>query len=218
MNAAPAAESPTTGRDLERLVAGAAIAFPLVYFVSDLVEVAQGDFSTFRLTLTYTGEAGFPLFVLGLLAIQHQEIGRWGILGGVAYAYSFVFFTSTVVWAIVAGTPTWEALNEDLGWWLTIHGAVMVVGGVAFGLGVAKAGFFPRWTGYTLAVGVLLVAAASGAGNIERALASALPAAAFIGMGIHLLRRRSVSSPMIRIPSELDMTASFTGTRPRRAR
>lgn len=30
----------------------------MVYLVSDLVEVVQGDFSTFRLTLTYIGEAG----------------------------------------------------------------------------------------------------------------------------------------------------------------
>ena len=37
-------------------------------------------------------------------------------------------------------------------------------------------------------IGVVAVAAASGLPNVARALAEALPAAAFIGMGITLLR------------------------------
>ncbi len=170
------------------VVGGAAVLFPLVYLLSDLIEVAQGDFTLFRLSLTYVGEAGFPLFVVGLVMLVHDWVPWWTTLGGLAYAYSFVFFTSTVVWALVAGTPSWRALGEDFGWWMTVHGAVMVVGGVAFGVGLARTGAMPPWTGWALALGVVLVAGASGMGNLERTLAAAVPDAAFVGMGLALLR------------------------------
>lgn len=171
------------------LVGAAAIIFPLVYLVSDLVEVAQGDFTTFRLTLTYIGEAGFPLFVIGLCALLRDRLPWWGLLGGIAYAYSFIFFTSTVVWAIVARTPSWEVLSNDFGWWMTAHGAVMVAGGTALGIGVVRSRALPAWTGWALAVGVVLVAGVSGMGNLERTLAAAVPDAAFLGIGIALVRR-----------------------------
>ena len=173
------------------LVGGAAILFPAIYLISDLVELTQGDFSIMRLSLTYVGEAGFPLFVIGLAMLFHDWIPPWATMGALAYAYSFVFFTSTVVWAIVARTPNWAALDSDFGWWMTIHGAVMVVGGVAFGAGIARTGALPPWTGWTLTVGVLLVAAASGSGDLARTVAAALPDVAFAGMGIALIWPRS---------------------------
>ncbi|CAN5463463.1 hypothetical protein BH11ACT8_BH11ACT8_03780 [soil metagenome] len=181
--------TPRTRSSARCAVGVAAILFPLVYLVSDLVEVAQGDFTLFRLSLTYAGEAGFPLFVVGLAMLVQDWIPRWATAGALAYAYSYVFFTSTVVWAIAARTPDWETLGEVFGWWMTVHGAIMVVGGIAFGVGVARSGILPPWTGWALAVGVVLVAGASGMGNPERTVAAAVPDAAFIGMGIALLAR-----------------------------
>jgi len=53
------ATQPTIGdSDLATLAGLAAVVFPLVYFASELVEVAQGNFTTGRLALTYIGEAG----------------------------------------------------------------------------------------------------------------------------------------------------------------
>jgi hypothetical protein len=178
----------TEQSDGRLLVGAAAIFFPIIYLVSDLVETAQGDFTTLRLTMTYIGEVGFPLLVIGLAAVLHGRLPLWGLVGAVAYAYSFVFFASTVVWALVAHTPSWEVLGDDFGWWMTVHGAVMVLGGVAFGVGVARSGSLPAWTGWALAVGVVLVAAASGMGNLERTIAAAVPDAALVGMGIAVLR------------------------------
>ena len=79
----------------------------------------------------------------------------------VAYAYSFIFFTSTVVFALIDGTKDWDALNAQLGWWVTIHGVVMVIAGLGFGLAVIRAGVFPRWSGVALMAGVVLVAVSS---------------------------------------------------------
>jgi hypothetical protein len=171
----------------------AAVLFSVIYWVSDLTEVVQGDFSTLRLGLTYAGEAAIPLFVLGLYAAQRPRIGRLGLFGAVAYAYSYVFFTTTVMYALVAGTADYHALSKVFGVWMTVHGAVMVLGGVAFGLAVIRAADLPRWTGACLMVGVVFVAAASNSSNLIRTIAATFPAAAFTGMGWALIRRsRSV--------------------------
>jgi hypothetical protein len=172
------------------LVGLAAVSFTAVYLISDLIEVAQGGFSTFRLSLTYAGEAAIPLFVIGLYAVQRPTIGRLGFVGAVAYAYSYVFFTSTVVYALIAGTPNYAALVKVFGPWMTVHGLIMLAGGLAFGLAVARAGVLPRWTGVCLMAGVVLVVAASGLPDIARTLAAAVPDTAFIGMGLALLSAR----------------------------
>jgi hypothetical protein len=166
----------------------AAVVFPLMYFASELVEVAQGNFTTGRLVLAYLGEAGIVFAVLGLYAVQRPRIGRLGLYGALAYSYSFVFFATTVVYALAAGSRNWAAVTHVFGGWLTLHGAIMVVGGLAFGLAVIKAAVLPRWTAACLMAGVVLVAAAAGMSTAVRAGAAALPAAAFVGMGVMVLR------------------------------
>ena len=78
-----------TNPDVRLLTGLAAAGFSALYFVADLIEVAQGGFSTVRLVLTYLAEAAIPLFVLGLYAVQRPRIGRLGLAGAVAYAYSW---------------------------------------------------------------------------------------------------------------------------------
>ncbi|MCU1618164.1 MAG: conserved rane protein of unknown function [Modestobacter sp.] len=165
-----------------------AIVFSVLYLASDILEVGQGHFSVVRLTLTYAGEAAIPLFVLGLYTGQRPRIGRLGLFGAAAYAYSYVFFTSTVVYALVAHTPDYQGVTTAFGSWMVVHGLIMLIGGVAFGIAVVRARVFPTWTGGCLAVGVVLVAAASGLPTVARTIAEAVPAAAFIGMGSALLR------------------------------
>jgi hypothetical protein len=186
----PRTSRPDTRIDLPLIVGLAAIIFPALYLISDLIEVAQGGFSAARLSLTYAGEAAIPLFVLGLYAVQRPRIGRLGLAGAVAYAYSYVFFTSTVVYALIAGTPNYKDLTKVFGAWMTVHGLIMLAGGLAFGLAVARAGVLPRWTGIALMAGVVLVVAAAGLPNLARTVAAAVPDAAFIGMGLALLHGR----------------------------
>jgi hypothetical protein len=161
----------------------AAIGFSILYLASDVIEVAQGGFSTMRLVLTYAAEAAIPPFVIGLYLLQRPSIGRLGLFGAVAYAYSYVFFTGTVLYALVATTPNYEALAKVFGASMTVHGLVMLVGGLAFGLAVVRARVLPRWTGICLMAGVIAVAAASSFPTLVRAVAEALPAVAFTGMG-----------------------------------
>jgi hypothetical protein len=185
---ASAGRTTTPGGGLGLLVAAAAILSSLVYLASDVIEVVQGDFSTFRLSLTYVGEAVIPLFVLGLYAVQRPRVSRLGLFGAVAYAYAYIFFTATVLYALVARTRDYAALTKVFGIWMTVHGAVLVVGGLAFGLAVVRAGVLPRWTGLALMIGVVLVAAASSFPALARAVAGAVPDLAFAGMGVALAR------------------------------
>ena len=191
------ADAPTAGGlrprealSLSRLVGAATIVFTAIYLLSDVLEVVQGDFTDLRLLLTYVGEAAIPLFVIGLYAVQRPRIGRLGLAGATTYAYSYVFFTTTVMYALVAGTRNYRALTDVFGAWMTLHGLIMVLGGVAFGAAVARAGVLPRWTGICLLFGVVAVAGASGLPNGARLVAELIPAIALAGMGSALVRGR----------------------------
>ena len=45
--------------------------------------------------------------------------------------------------------------------WINGHSVVMIVAGMGFGTAVNRARTFPRWTGTTLIVGMILIAAAA---------------------------------------------------------
>lgn len=179
---------------LSRLVGVAAVVFSATYVASDVIEVVQGGFSPVQLALTYAAEAAIPLFVLGLHAVQRPAIGRLGLAGAVAYAYAFVFFTGTVFYTIVEPTADWDDLVSRLGPWIPVHGAVMVVAGIAFGTAVARAGVLPAWTGWTLVAGMLLMAATAALPDTPlfdavRAAAATVRTVAFAAMGAAVLAR-----------------------------
>lgn len=179
-----------TSHRLSLIVGLAAAVFSVVYFVSDILELAHGGFWTAQLALTFAAEAAIPLFVIGLYTVQRARMGVLGLVGAIGYAYSFVFFTGTVVFALVNGTSDWNALVDQLDPWVTIHGVLMVVAGLAFGLAVIRAGVLPRWTGVTLMAGVVLVAVSSGLPDIAQTATAGVRDLAFAGMGASLLFAR----------------------------
>jgi hypothetical protein len=179
---------------MARLIGVTAVVFSALYFASDVIELLQGGFSTFQLALTYAAEAAIPLFVLGLYAMQRPQIGRLGFVGAVTYAYTFVFFTSTVVYALVNHTSDWETLQKEFGAWLTIHSVLMIVGGVLLGVGVIRAQVLPRFTGVALIAGMFLMAATSGLPDATRTMSAGVRDLAFAAMGLSLLRRSGAAT------------------------
>jgi hypothetical protein len=179
-----------------------ALAFSALYLASDVVEAIQGGFSDRQLGLTLLAEAAIPVFVIGLFLVQRPQIGRLGLFSATAYAYSYVFFTGTVVYALVDGTGDYSALSHDLQPWMTIHGTIMVLAGLGFGFAVIKARILPAWTGVALMVGVVLVALAQTLPGGPQVLAAAVRDLGFAGMGAALLRPapygRDASVPSIR--------------------
>ncbi|MEP7111885.1 MAG: hypothetical protein ABI862_01345 [Ilumatobacteraceae bacterium] len=172
-----------------------AVIASVLYFVSDLVEVVQGRFSDWQLVLTLIAETAIPVFVVGFALVQRPRSlghpGRLGHLGdfsALAYAYAYLYFTGTVVYALANGTENYQALTERLGSVMTIHGAVMVVAGVGFGYAVLRDRLFPRWTAVAVMVGVVLVAAAQGLPDGVQLVAAGVRDLGFAGMGVALLR------------------------------
>ena len=104
------------------LVGATALAFSALYLLSDVIEAIQGGFSDGQLWLTLVAEAAIPIFVIGLYVVQRPHIGRLGRLTAVAYAYSYVFFTGTVVYALNQHTSDYGRLTDDLGWTMTCTG------------------------------------------------------------------------------------------------
>lgn len=69
------------GGDLRVLIGLSAIAFSVLYVVSDGMELAAGRLYTAQLTVTYVAEASVPFFVLGLNSVQQPSGGRLGLVG-----------------------------------------------------------------------------------------------------------------------------------------
>jgi hypothetical protein len=174
---------------LALLIGSAAVVFSALYFASDLIELLQGGFSTTQLSLTYAAEAAIPLFVLGLYALQRPRISRLGLVAALAYAYTFVFFTTTVVYALIDQTSDWNALTSKFGAWMMIHSALMVIAGIAFGVAIVRARVLPRWTGAALILGMILMTVATALPDVAQTLAAGVRDLAFAGMGMALLRQ-----------------------------
>jgi hypothetical protein len=171
-----------------RLLGLTAVALSALYLVSDVIEGIQGGFSDGQLGLTLVAEAAIPIFVIGVYRAQRPQISRLGQVSAIAYAYSFVFFTGTVVYALIQRTDNYNALGDDLSPWMTVHGVVMVFAGLGFGYAVVAARVLPRWTGVALGSGVVLVAVSQGAPEGVQLLAAGIRDLAFAGMGMALLR------------------------------
>lgn len=170
----------------------AVLLFSVLYFISDGIEALQGGFSTLQLLLTLVAEAAIPVLVLGLYAAQRPRIGRLGLLSSIAYAYAFVFFTGTVIYALANHTSDYSALSDQLGALMTFHGAIMVIAGIGFGIAVLRAGILPAWTAVALGAGVVLAAATQTAPGGAQLLAAAVRDLGFGGMGFALWQTRSV--------------------------
>jgi hypothetical protein len=170
------------------LVGLLALAASALYFLSDVIEARQGGFSDRQLWLTLVAEAAVPILMVGLAVVQRPRLGRLGELAALAYAYAFVVFAGSVVYALVNDTKDYDALTHELGAVMTVHGAVMVVGGLGFGYAVTRARLLPVWTGVALMVGVVLVALAQGLPEGAQLVAAGVRDLSFAGMGVALLR------------------------------
>ncbi|MCB0877233.1 MAG: hypothetical protein KDB46_13675 [Solirubrobacterales bacterium] len=180
-------------RGAATIVGWSAAVFSGLYFASDVVEAGQGGFSDGQLLLTLVAEAAIPPIVIALWWLQRDRLGALGAVSAWAYAYAYVFFTFTVVYALVDGTPDYDALSDGLGPAMAVHGGIMLLAGIGFGATVARGGMLPAWTGWTLAAGVVLVVATQGAPEGLQLLAAAVRDLGIGAMGVALAR--SVSQP-----------------------
>jgi hypothetical protein len=164
-----------------------AVIASVLYFLTDVIEVVQGGFSIGQLWLTLVAEAAIPVFVMGVAALFWSRLGRLGQASAVAYAYSYVVFTGTVVYALVNHTPDYQTLNDHLGTLMLVHGAIMVFTGLGLGYALLRRRLLPAWSCVCLMAGVVLVAAAQGLPDGAQLVAAGVRDLGFAGMGAALI-------------------------------
>jgi hypothetical protein len=173
-------------RTPHKLIGVLVVASSVAYWASDAWETAAGGFTGAQLWLTLIAEATVPLFVLSLVWARSHRWGRWwgvGASAAVGYALAYLYFTGTVVHAMRTEAEDFTALAEDLEPWMTLAGVVMVVSGVVLGVAVVRSSAYPRWTGWCLVIGVVLVAVTTTAPAGLGLAAVGLRDLAWMGMG-----------------------------------
>jgi hypothetical protein len=174
-----------SNRELYTVVGVAAIVFPGLYVLSDLMELAAGHLYTTQLVVTYLAEAAVPFFMLGLHSVQGRRGGWMSLTGAVLYGAAFVGLSATVLYPLVTGDRDPDDVFDAFGTIYDLNAGLALVGGLVFGIAVLRARVFPRWTGLALIGGLLLTALLVAAGFPEgvQTVGTAIRSVAFAGMG-----------------------------------
>ncbi|MEX1317276.1 MAG: hypothetical protein AB1Z22_09150 [Synechococcaceae cyanobacterium] len=174
---------------LQVVVGVAAITAPILHALSDAIEWIQGGFSTGQLWLTYIAFLIFSWLLLGIAVVQKSRAGPVGLLGALLYGVAFTYFAHTALDALAERTPTYEALWQRLGPAYTIHGALMVIGGLLFAWSALRAGWLPRAAILLFAAGLLvnLILALTSAPEILQTVGTAIRNLGLVWMGIAIL-------------------------------
>ncbi len=177
---------PTT---LGRVVGVAAMLAPILHSVTDVMEWYQQGFSRTQLLLNYVAFLPMPWLLLGICAIRAERLGRAGLAGALLYGVAFTYFAHTTLHALATHAPTYEALWRQLGPAYTVHGALMVVGGLLFTGAALRAGGLPRLAVGLFGTGLLLnlVLALLPAPDILQTVGTAIRNAGLVGMGYAIL-------------------------------
>lgn len=140
---------------LRYLVGGAALIAPALHSVTDVLEWYRQGFSTAQLWMTYVAFLPMPWLLLGLYAVHRKAPSVLGLAGAVLYGVAFTYFAHTALYALAERTADYEALWARLGTTYTVHGAIMVVGGLLFAWSVLRAGWLPNVAVWLFAAGIL---------------------------------------------------------------
>jgi hypothetical protein len=129
---------------LRHLVGIAAIAGPILHSATDVVEILQGGFSPALLWANYVAFLPMPWLLLGIYAVHPLRPAVVGLVGAVLYGVAFTYFAHTTLVALAGDIPTYADLWSTLGPAYTVHGGLMVVGGLLFAGAAGRTGWLPR--------------------------------------------------------------------------
>lgn len=125
-------------RSLRIAIALAAIVAPALHLLSDVMEWQSG-FSPTQLWTNYVAFVIMLFMIIGLYAVQRPRINIMGLVGAVLYGISFIYFASTTMYALQESIADYETLWARLGTIYTVHGGLMVAGGLLFGVASLRA-------------------------------------------------------------------------------
>lgn len=178
------------------IVGTAVIAAPIIHSVTDAMEWYQGGFSTTQLWLNYVAFLPMPWLLLGICAVRTEALGACALVGAVLYGFAFTYFAHTTLYALATGVPNYELLWQKLGPAYTVHGALMVIGGLIFAAAAHRSRSLP-----TIAVGLFtggllvnLLLALVPVPDIMQTVGTAIRNAGLAGMGYATLRGSRASA------------------------
>jgi hypothetical protein len=142
-------------KGLRYVIAGVTIIAPALHAVSDIMEWIGGGFSRAQLIVNYAGFLPMPFMMIGLHALQRSKAGWTSLTGAVLYGIAFIYFTHTTLYALDGGFRDYETLWAHLGPVYTLHGGLMVAGGLLFGMAALRADVLWRPAVIIFIVGIL---------------------------------------------------------------
>lgn len=175
---------------LRRLVGWGAIVAPALHSLTDAMEWWQGGFSPLQLWLNYAAFLPLPAVLLGLYAMQRPRIGALGLAGALGYGFAFIYFAHTTLVALASSAPDYASLWHELGPTYTVHGALMIVGGAAFGIATWRARVLPVWSAALFLSGLALNVAVAllPLPELLQTIGSTVRNAGLVAMGVALVR------------------------------
>lgn len=173
-------------------VGTAALIAPALHSLTDVMEWHHGGFSNVQLWLNYIAFLPMPWLLLGMYAAHEQRPNALGLVGALLYGVAFTYFAHTTLYALADQVPTYEALWSRLGSLYTVHGALMVVGGLMFTWSALRVGWLPRGALLLFSVGILwnLVLALLPAPAILQTIGSTVRNLGIMAMGYAILFNR----------------------------
>jgi hypothetical protein len=145
----------TTGNPLRLVVGITALAAPAIHFITDAMEWYQHGFSTGQLWLNYIAFVPMSWLLLGIYAAHDTKPNAAGLIGALLYGAAFTYFAHTTLYALSEHVPTYELLWQRLGDTYTVHGVLMICGGILFGWSALRAAWLPRYAVWLFLVGIL---------------------------------------------------------------
>jgi len=154
------------------------------------MEWLQGGFSVLHLWLNYIGFLAVPAIMIGLYAAQRPCVSRSALVGAVLYGFAFIYFAFTTLFALQSHVATYAELWSSLGRVYTMHGALMIVGGLLFGHATFKARVVPRWIPLVFMSGLAanLMLTFVDVDDLYQTIGTALRNAGLIAMGCAIWR------------------------------
>lgn len=180
-------------RPLRQLIGTAALVAPGLHLLSDVLEWVGGGFSPPQLWVNYLAFVLMPFLMVGLYAVQRPQAG-WGVLSGaLLYGAAFVYFSFTTLYALSEHIADYAALWQKLGALYTVHGGLMILGGVLFAVTSWQAGVLPRAAVLAFLAGVLLnlVFSILPVPELWQTIGSTVRNVALMGIGASLLTDRT---------------------------
>jgi len=180
----------TNLQSLRRLVGASCILAPILHSLTDALEWYQAGFSTSQLLLNYVAFLPMPWLLLGIFAVEEKPLGKAGLAGALMYGAAFTYFAHTTLHALAVSAPDYESLWRSLGPAYTVHGGLMVAGGLLFAWSAWRAKALAPVAVLLFGAGLLLnlVLALLPAPEILQTLGTLVRNAGLVGMGCALLR------------------------------